>query len=242
MNHNMEQGIIEFKKDLEELNIYLDDFQIGQFMDYYELLIEKNKVMNLTSITEFIDVIRKHFIDSLSIVKIYRPSKEKILDIGTGAGFPGIPLKIAFPNIQLVLMDSLKKRISFLDEVIDKLALENIITIHGRAEDYGKNLSYREAFDVCISRAVAKLSILSEYCIPFVKKGGSFISYKSGNITDELNESNRAIKLLGGTLIRTLEFNLPHTDISRSLVYIKKIDKTPDKYPRTAGKPSKEPL
>lgn len=242
MEYDKNQGMLEFKIGLDDLNIHLNDIQISQFMDYYELLIEKNKVMNLTTITEFQDVIRKHFLDSLSIVKVYRPENEKIIDIGTGAGLPGIVLKIAFPNTVIVLMDSLNKRVKFLDEVIERLQLENIKAIHGRAEDYGRDVLYREAFDICTSRAVAKLSTLSEYCIPFVKKGGSFIPYKSGYITDELNEASRAINILGGSVIETKEFDLSQTDIRRTIIQIRKINKTPIIYPRTAGKPSKEPL
>lgn len=242
MDYDKEQGIYKFKKGLDTLDIHLDDYQIGQFMDYYEMLINWNKVMNLTSITEFIEVIHKHFLDSLSIVKVFRPDNEKILDLGTGAGFPGIPIKIAFPNTTVVLMDSLNKRIRFLDEVINKLHLENIKTIHGRAEDFGRNDSYRESFDLCTSRAVAKLSVLSEYCIPFVKKGGVFIPYKSAHIKEELEEADNAIKILGGSIKGEKEFNLPLTDIRRSFVIIKKIEVTPKKYPRTAGKPAKEPL
>ena len=242
MYQNKNQGILDFKYGLEELSIHLNDIQIQQFIDYYELLVEKNKLMNLTSITEFNEVIRKHFLDSLSIVKIYRPMDEKILDLGTGAGLPGIPIKIAFPETSIVLMDSLNKRIGFLNELIEKLNLSNIIAIHGRAEDYGRNDLYRESFDICTSRAVAKLSALSEYCIPFVKKGGSFISYKSGSIADEIKESAKAIKILGGTVVNKKEFELPLTDISRTLIQVKKTNITPDKYPRTAGKPTKEPL
>ncbi|NLK99079.1 MAG: 16S rRNA (guanine(527)-N(7))-methyltransferase RsmG [Clostridiales bacterium] len=238
----MKQAIDVFKKGLEELNINLSDIQIAQFIDYYELLIEKNKVMNLTAITELSEVISKHFLDSLSIVKVYRPDKERILDLGTGAGLPGIPIKIAFPNTKIVLMDSLNKRIQFLDEVIEKLNLENISAIHGRAEEYGKRAGYREAFDICSSRAVAKLSILSEYCLPFVKIGGKFISYKSGNISDELNEANNAISLLGGQVKKAEGFELPQTEIKRSLIIIEKASNTPNKYPRAAGKPAKEPL
>jgi 16S rRNA (guanine527-N7)-methyltransferase len=242
MDYDRNQGIIEFRKGLDELEIKLDNNQINQFIDYYEMLVEKNKVMNLTSITEYMDVIKKHFLDSLTIVNLYRPVNDKILDLGTGAGFPGIPLKIAFPNTTLVLMDSLKKRILFLDEVIEKLKLDNITTIHGRAEDYGRDPLYRETFDICTSRAVAKLSVLAEYCIPFIRKGGRFISYKSGMITDELMEAENAIKILGGRKISSKEFYLPHSDISRSLILIEKANKTPNKYPRAAGKVSKEPI
>ena len=242
MEKEMNRSIHDFKKGLEELNISLNDNQIEQFMKYYELLIEKNKVMNLTTITELSEVIHKHFLDSLSLIKIYRPNNEKILDLGTGAGLPGIPLKIAFPNTQVVLMDSLNKRVRFLEEVIDKLNLHSISAIHGRAEDYGRDKHYRESFDICTSRAVARLSTLSEYCIPFVRAGGRFISYKSGNVLEELKEADRAISLLGGKMIKTEEFNLPHTDIKRALILIEKTKTTPNKYPRLAGKPSKEPL
>lgn len=242
MEVNLEQGIHEFKKGLNILDIELNDNQIKQFMDYYELLINWNSVMNLTSITDFLEVIQKHFLDSLSIVKVFRPQNEKIIDVGTGAGFPGIPIKIAFPDTKVVLMDSLNKRIRFLEEVIKSLCLENISAVHGRAEELGRNELYRENFDICTSRAVAKLSVLSEYCIPFVKRGGKFIPYKSGNINEELQEAQNAIKILGGKIKVQKEFNIPLTDIGRSLVVIEKTGTTPKKYPRTAGKPAKEPL
>ena len=242
MEYNKNQGILEFKKGLEDLSIILDEHQVKQFLDYYELLINWNKVMNLTSITDFTEVITKHFLDSLSIVKIHYPKSDKILDLGTGAGFPGIPIKIAFPNTQIVLMDSLNKRVNFLNEVIDKLKLDKISAIHGRAEDLGKDPSYRDGFDICTSRAVARLSVLSEYCIPFLKKGGYFISYKSGKITEELDEAKRAIEILGGTIKKKSEFQLSGTDMGRSLILIEKVKNTPKRYPRMAGKPTKEPL
>ncbi|MDD3173050.1 MAG: 16S rRNA (guanine(527)-N(7))-methyltransferase RsmG [Herbinix sp.] len=231
-----------FQNMLDKLNITLTEGQKQQFMDYYELLIEWNKVMNLTAITTLSDVVIKHFVDSLTLAKIIRPTSEKILDIGTGAGFPGIPLKIVFPDTNIVLLDSLNKRLQFLNEVISKLGMKNIITLHGRAEDYGRDPEYREQFDLCVSRAVAKLSSLSEYCIPYVKKGGFFISYKSGNIDEELESSQRAIKLLGAKVEQVSEFILPDTDIGRTLVVLKKTEHTPKIYPRSAGKPSKEPL
>ncbi|NLJ96961.1 MAG: 16S rRNA (guanine(527)-N(7))-methyltransferase RsmG [Clostridiales bacterium] len=242
MEYDKSQGISEFRNGLKKLNISLDDNQMEQFLDYYQLLIEWNKKINLTSIVDFIEVIRKHFIDSLSIVKVFSPHKEKILDLGTGAGFPGIPIKIAFPDSKIVLLDSLNKRIKFLDEVIRKLNLRDIVALHGRAEDFGKDDAYRETFDLCTSRAVAKLSTLSEYCIPFVKVGGAFISYKAGQVATELEEAKKAIDILGGRIIKTEEFELPSTDMSRSLVLIKKVSKTPKNYPRTAGKPTKDPL
>jgi 16S rRNA (guanine527-N7)-methyltransferase len=242
MDKGKNQELCYFIESLAKLNITLNDTQIEQFIDYYELLIETNKVMNLTSITDFYEVIVKHFIDSLSITKVQNPFKEKILDLGTGAGFPGIPVKIAFPDTKVVLMDSLKKRIGFLNDVIDKLNLNDITAIHGRAEDYGRDGQYREAFDICTSRAVARLSTLSEYCLPFVRVGGSFIAYKSGNIDEELREADKAISILGGSLVKVEEFELPGTDIKRTLIMIEKTHNTPSKYPRMAGKPSKEPL
>ncbi len=232
----------EFEDRLRNLGITLTERQYQQFMEYYELLIERNKVMNLTAITELSEVITKHFIDSLALVKAFEPGNERLLDLGTGAGFPGIPLKIAFPELNIVLLDSLKKRLIFLDEVIEKLELKNISTLHGRAEDYGKDNNYREQFDYCVSRAVARLSSLSEYCLPYVRKGGFFISYKSGNMEEELNSSKRAMKLLGAKLKEVIEYQLPNTDMNRSLIVIEKTEHTPKNYPRAAGKPSKEPL
>ena len=185
----------------------------------------------------------KHFVDSLAVVKAVDMEKiNSLLDLGTGAGFPGIPLKIVFPEIKMVLLDSLNKRIKFLNEVIDKCRLENISAIHGRAEDLARNKEYRESFDLCVSRAVANLSSLSEYCIPYVKEGGLFISYKSGNIDIELNNAERAIRLLGGNNQNVVRFQLPGSEIDRSLVVIHKEKITPAKYPRKAGIPVKEPL
>ena len=182
MDFNQYPEMKEFQKGLSEFGIELSEYQKQQFIDYYELLIQWNKVMNLTTITELNEIIQKHFIDSLSIVKVLIPTNEKVLDVGTGAGFPGIPLKIVFPDLEIVLLDSLNKRLKFLEEVISRLKLNQISTLHGRAEDYGKDINYREQFDLCVSRAVAKLSSLSEYCLPYVKEGGYFISYKSGKV------------------------------------------------------------
>ena len=239
MSYNLEQ----FKDGLKELQIELNEKQISQFLKYYELLVETNKVMNLTAITEFDEVVEKHFLDSLSLCRVYDLKIDaKILDLGTGAGFPGIPLKIAFPNLELVLADSLNKRIKFLNQVIDELELKDITAVHARAEELGRNKDYREQFDVCVSRAVANLSSLSEYCIPFVKVGGKFISYKSGNIDKEISESGKAVRILGGELEDIYRFQLPGTDIGRSFVKINKIKSTGKKFPRKAGLPSKEPL
>lgn len=242
MENSSNPIIKRFIDGLSDIEIVLTDLQIEQFMVYYELLIEWNKVMNLTAITEFEEVVNKHFIDSLTIVKAIRLSNEKILDLGTGAGFPGIPIKIVFPDTEILLLDSLNKRIQFLNEVINKLSLNNIIAIHGRAEDLGHKTEYREKYDICTSRAVAKLSSLSEYCLPFVKKGGYFVSYKSGNVNDELIGAANALKLLKAKVEDIQEFKLPKTEIERTLIVIKKTEKTDKKYPRSAGKPTKEPL
>lgn len=236
-------GIEVFKKETADLGIILTDEQIQQFITYYEMLVEKNKVMNLTGITEFDEVLKKHFVDSLAITRVMDLSKvERILDIGTGAGFPGLPIKIAFPHVKVTLLDSLKKRLLFLDEVIAEIHLQDIRTLHGRAEDFARKKEYRETYDLCVSRAVANLATLSEYCLPYVKKEGCFVSYKSGKIQDELAESKGAIFLLGGTLEDTVKFSLPDSDIERSFVVVKKVKNTPGKYPRKAGLPSKEPL
>lgn len=230
----------KFIKGLTNIGIMLTEEQIQQFIIYYEMLIEKNKVMNLTAITDYDEVIEKHFLDSLQIAKYVDLNGKSLIDIGTGAGFPGIPLKIAFPELKVVLLDSLNKRIKFLDEVIDKLKLVNVDTLHGRAEDFGKNVDYREKFDFCVSRAVANLSSLSEYCLPFVKKTGYFIPYKSGNIDEELEKANKAVYLLGGKIEIVEKFTL--SDSQRSFVFIKKETNTAKKYPRKAGLPTKEPL
>lgn len=233
------------KKDLEEFNIYLNDKQIRQFYSYYELLKEWNSFMNLTSILELSEVLKKHFVDSLSLIRAVPDLSQKnysLIDVGTGAGFPGVPLKIAFPNLKVTLLDSLNKRIKFLNEVVDQLELDQITLIHGRAEDFAKSDKFRESFQICVSRAVANLTTLSEYCIPFVKKGGYFISYKSEKITEEFDYAKNAIHLLGGKFERQIDFLLPDSDIYRNLIIIKKVGITPKKYPRKAGVPSKEPL
>ena len=237
--------MISFQKDLEEFEIYLNEEQVRQFLNYYDFLKEWNSFMNLTAITEFHEVLKKHFVDSLSLVKAIPDLVEKsysVIDVGTGAGFPGIPLKIVFPNLKVTLLDSLNKRIKFLDHIIEELKLDGIRTIHGRAEDYARKAGYREKFDLCVSRAVANLTSLSEYCLPYVRVGGRFVSYKSGDIEQEISESERAIKILGGKVYQVEKFNLPGTEIQRSFVMIKKMKNTQNKYPRKAGMPTKEPL
>lgn len=235
------------KEEMNKLEIQLNDKQITQFLIYYELLVEWNKFMNLTAITDFKEVVQKHFVDSLSIVKALdqkylQTCNISVIDIGTGAGFPGIPLKIVFSGLNITLLDSLNKRIKFLDNVIEELSLKDIKAIHGRAEDYARRENFREQYDICVSRAVAKLITLSEYSLPFVKIGGYFISYKSENIEEEIDDSKNAIKLLGGSLNEVVKFILPDTDIKRSIVTIKKEKMTNKKYPRKSGIPSKEPL
>lgn len=243
----MNYDLTSFEKGLEQLSITLSGEQKQQFLTYYEYLVEKNKVMNLTAITEYEEVITKHFLDSLAVVKTscFKPEKlagKRLIDIGTGAGFPGIPLKIAFPELEILLLDSLNKRINFLNEVTEMLGLTKINTVHGRAEDYAKQKGYRESFDFCVSRAVANLSTLSEYCIPFVKQGGCCISYKSGSVDQELIQAEKAVKILGGQREEVVRFSLADTDMDRSFVVIRKAKPTPKKYPRKAGLPSKEPL
>lgn len=232
-----------FDDKLSELGITLEENQKQQFDKFYELLVEWNKVMNLTGITEYEEVNEKHFVDSVSIVKAIDMKQIKtVIDVGTGAGFPGIPLKIVFPHLKVVLLDSLNKRINFLNTVIKELGLNDIYTIHGRAEDFAKKAEYREQFDLCVSRAVANLATLSEYCIPYVKKDGMFVPYKSGEIDDELEQSKKAVHVLGGKIQETVKFQLPGTEIGRSFVNIKKVQNTAKKYPRKAGLPGKEPM
>lgn len=235
----------QFEKYLEQFQITLNDKQKEQFLKYYELLVEWNGFMNLTAITEFDDVMKKHFADSLSIVKAFskiRTEELKVIDIGTGAGFPGIPLKIVFPQIELTLLDSLQKRLKFLQEVIDQLELGEVELIHGRAEDFCKPSMKREQYDLCVSRAVANLATLSELCLPYVKVGGKFIPYKSEKAEEEVREAQKAITLLGGEVKEQIGFELPESNIGRTLVVIEKKNITPKKFPRKAGMPAKEPI
>lgn len=231
------------KNRMDRLQIKTNENMLEQFDLFYHLLVEWNKVMNLTGITEYEEVVEKHFADSLSLARFLDLNKiHTVIDVGTGAGFPGIPLKIAFPHLKVVLLDSLNKRINFLNEVIAKLDLKEIHTIHGRAEEYARKPEYREQFDLCVSRAVANLSVLSEYCIPYIRIGGIFIPYKSGDIDEEVAASRKAVDILGGQIDHVEKFQLPDTDIHRSFVFINKIKNTQKKYPRKAGTPAKEPL
>ncbi|MCC8045158.1 MAG: 16S rRNA (guanine(527)-N(7))-methyltransferase RsmG [Clostridiales bacterium] len=252
--------IQKIKSAFETAGITLSTCQAEQFFQYYRLLVETNKVMNLTAITDFENVVLKHFLDSVLIYHFFdfkqNQSSElgseksgsgfdcfhSIIDVGTGAGFPGIPLKIVFPELHVVLLDSLNKRVGFLNTVIDKLELKDISAVHSRAEDAARDMKYRDSFDLCVSRAVANLSSLSEYCLPFVKPGGLFVSYKSSDIDLECENAKRAIHLLGGKMERVEKCVLPMSDIERSFVIIRKEKETSRKYPRKAGIPSKNPL
>ena len=238
-------NINEFKEELEKylnaISIKLEEKQIKQFYDYMNLLIEWNKKINLTAIIEPKEIILKHFVDSLTVSK-YINEKSTLIDVGTGAGFPGIPLKILRNNIKITLVDSLNKRIRFLDEVIEKLNLDNIKTVHGRAEEIGRNKEYREKFDYATSRAVANTATLSEYLIPLVKINGKCIYMKGPDTNEELKNGKKAISVLGGNIVNKEEFGLPYSDIKRTIIIIEKVKNTPTKYPRKAGTPSKEPI
>lgn len=223
--------------------IALTEKQREQFSAYYELLLTWNSFMNLTAITEYDEVMSKHFADSLALVKAVPDLGEKprrVIDVGTGAGFPGIPLKIVFPNLEVVLLDSLNKRVKFLNEVIEKLGFSGITAVHARAEDGARMAQYRESFDLAVSRAVANLASLSEYCLPYVDKGGQFISYKSGSVDKEAAEAEKAIHLCGGETREIVRFSLDAMD--RSFVVIQKVKQTPKRFPRKAGLPGKDPL
>ena len=229
------------KASFKRINCEPSDTQINQFYNYMNILLEYNKIMNLTAITEPREIILKHFVDSLTTLD-YIENNSLLIDVGTGAGFPGIPIKIMYPETEVILLDSLNKRINFLNEVIEKLELKKIETIHGRAEDFGRNKDYREKFDIAIARAVAPLNILLEYLMPFVKNGGKCLCMKGSNNKEEIKNSTKAIKELGGEIVETEEFFIPDTDIKRRIIEIKKIKEIPGKYPRKAGTPAKEPI
>ncbi|MBO4775222.1 MAG: 16S rRNA (guanine(527)-N(7))-methyltransferase RsmG [Lachnospiraceae bacterium] len=235
----------QFVNDLKEWNIKISDEQLNLFEKYTALLLEWNEKINLTAITDINDIYKKHYLDSLSLVKCIKDLGDKeytLLDLGTGAGFPGIPLKIMFPNLKITLVDSLRKRVDYLNLVIDELGLENIHAIHSRAEVLAHDEVYREKYDIVVSRAVANLSVLSEYCIPFVKLGGVFVSYKAADSNAELSSASNAIGMLGGKKAKTFEFVLPDSDYSRCNILIEKKKNTEDRFPRKEGVPSKRPL
>ncbi|HCT64328.1 MAG TPA: 16S rRNA (guanine(527)-N(7))-methyltransferase RsmG [Lachnospiraceae bacterium] len=231
------------KDSLEKMGISLSENQTQQFFDYKSLLVEWNEKMNLTAITDEREVIIKHFVDSISILSEVKIEEgAEIIDVGTGAGFPGLPVKIIRPDLKVTLLDSLNKRIGFLDQVCTQLGLENVDNIHSRAEDGGQSPMLREKFDYCLSRAVANLAVLSEYCLPFVKVGGMFVSLKGPDAVQEIKDAEIAIKKLGGEVERVIKIEIPNSDITHSLIIIKKIDNTPKVYPRKAGTASKKPI
>lgn len=237
----MKYDFTKFSNSMNSIGIELTNSQLNAFETYYDMLIDRNKVMNLTAITEFDEVMNKHFLDSVYLFRsIELKADYKLIDIGTGAGFPGIPLKIVFPELKITLLDSLNKRVGFLNDVIDELNLNDIEAIHGRAEDIARDKTYRASYDIAVSRAVANLSTLSEYCLPFVKIGGKFVSYKSGDCADEVDNAKAAIHLLGGKINKIDEFS--YSNNSRSFIVIDKVMNTSNKYPRKAGLPSKKPL
>lgn len=227
---------------LEKLNIKYSGRMLEQVDCFYEILIEKNKVMNLTSITDKDDFIIKHILDSLLSYEIYKFKNDKIIDIGTGAGFPGLPLKIFFPDLEITLIDSVNKKLNFINEVADKIDLKNIKTIHGRAEDLAKEKDLREKFDIGVSRAVANMSALSELCLPFIKNGGKFIFYKSIGSDDEINAAQKALKILGDCQVEIFNSAIPETDIKRKFVTANKQRSISNIYPRKAGEPNRNPL
>lgn len=237
----MKKEFLILKEEIEKFGLSVSDKQLNQFEIYYDMLIEWNEKINLTAITEIRDVIYKHFIDSVSLIKAVKINDyNSLIDVGTGGGFPGIPLKIMFPHLKVTLLDSLNKRLVFLDEVIKELGLTDIITVHGRAEDVSREKIHRQNYDICVSRAVANLSTLLELCTPFVKIGGIFAPYKSEKTSEEIDNAKNAIFLLGCELEHIEEFSI--LDNNRSIVCFKKKQGTSNKYPRKAGTPAKKPL
>ena len=230
------------KTSAEKMGIELSQNQLEKFDLYKKLLLEWNEKMNLTAITDDEGIAIKHFADSISVLPLIENKNASLIDVGTGAGFPGIPLKIANDGFKVTLLDSLKKRITFLEEVKKELGITNLECIHSRAEDGGRNADLREKFDYCVSRAVARLSVLSEYCMPFVAVGGYFISLKGPDAAEELTEAQKAISVLGGKVEKVVEITIPESDLKHCAVVIKKIKSTPKAYPRKAGTAAKKPL
>ena len=229
-------------RGLAKLNIEYTSDQLDKIDQFYEYLVKKNEVMNLTRITDKEEFYVKHILDSLLITKFVDLNNQYILDLGTGAGFPGVPLKIFFPDTDMILIDSVNKKLSFINDVIKALGLKKIRTVHGRAEQLGQDLDFREKFDIVVSRAVADLSVLSELCIPFAKKNGIFIAYKSYDIRNEIAASSYAIKITSGSVAEVHDILIPDTDIKRKIILINKKRATPKQFPRKAGVPSKNPL
>jgi len=230
------------KECSEKMNISLTEEQLNEYEKYKEMLVEWNEKMNLTAITDDEGVAIKHFADSVSVLHLIREKDASIIDVGTGAGFPGVPLKIANKDFKVTLLDSLNKRINFLEEVKKELSLDNLTCIHSRAEDGARNPQLRDNFDYCVSRAVARLNVLCEYCMPFVKEGGYFISLKGPEIEEELDEAKKAITILGGKVVKVVKIDIPMSDITHSAVIIKKTSPTPKAYPRKAGTAVKKPI
>ncbi len=225
----------------EKLGIQLDEGQINSLIKYADILREWNEKINLTAITDDEGIAVKHFLDSLTAFKT-GAVKGKVIDVGTGAGFPGLVLKIAKPEIELTLLDSLNKRIVFLNDLCERLGIDDVETVHARAEDGGRNRQYRGQFDTVVSRAVARLSVLSEWCIPFLKQGGYFLALKGPLADAELNDARRAVKILGGKIEDVMEADIPFTDLKHKIIIIKKVGQTPLKYPRKSGIATKTPI
>ncbi|MBQ6661124.1 MAG: 16S rRNA (guanine(527)-N(7))-methyltransferase RsmG [Lachnospiraceae bacterium] len=231
---------------LAELGITLTDRMREQLHTYYEMLIETNRVMNLTAITEYEDVCVKHFLDSLCLVKALPELREKadlsLIDVGTGAGFPGIPLKIVFPELRVTLLDSLQKRVLFLQKVVAECGLSDVLCVHGRAEEYSRKPEFREQYDICVSRAVTRMASLTELCLPYVNVGGKFVPYKAAEFDEELAEAKSAIATLGGAVESKQTYTVPQSDYGRTLLVVRKKKPTDKRYPRGGGKPMKQPI